>query len=407
MLLISNSTKDLRVPQVNPDILRWARKTAGLTLEDAVGRLSIRDARGTVAVDRLKELETGETVPTRAMLSKIAKQYRRPLLTFYLAQPPRRGNRGRDFRAPAANRSGREEALLDALVRNVHARQGLLRSAMLDDDDDMVPLSFVGSATIDIPVERLIGSIRATLGLQVNDLRAARNPDGAFRLLRSHAEQAGVFVLALGDLGSYHTELSVEVFRGFALTDEFAPFVVINPRDSAAARCFTLLHELVHLWIGEPGISGGDPLDPVEVYCNKVASSFLLPDGELAALRVPNNQGVEGWAEAIKAFAEPRNVSSSMVAYRLHRRGVIDRETWLGLRGLFRRWWLDGRERQRQQREGRDGGPAYAVLVRHSLGPALVDLASRLMASGALTTTKVGRLLGVSPRNAHTIFTAG
>ena len=89
-------------------------------------------------------------------------------------------------------------------------------------------------------------------------------------------------MLGLGDLGSYHTELNVEVFRGFALADEFAPFVVINPRDAAAARCFTLLHELVHLWLGEPGISGGDPLDPVEVFCNKVASNFLLPDEELA-----------------------------------------------------------------------------------------------------------------------------
>ena len=395
------------MPQVNPDILRWARETAGLTLEDAVAKLAIKDARGTAAIDRLRALEQGETSPTRPMLSKMAKQYRRPLLTFYLAQPPRQRHRGRDFRAPAVHRSKREEALLDALVRNVQARQGLLRSAMLDDDDDLVPLSFVGSATIDTPVERLIGSIRATLGLQPSDLRAASNPDQAFRLLRSHAEQSGVFVLALGDLGSYHTELSVEVFRGFALTDEFAPFVVVNPTDSAAARCFTLLHELVHLWIGEPGISGGDPLDPVEVFCNKVASSFLLPDEELATLRVPGNEGVDGWAEAIKAFAEPRNVSSSMVAYRLYRRGVIDRETWLGLRGLFRSWWLDGRKRQRQKREGRDGGPAYDVLVRHSLGPALVDLASRLMASGALTTTKVGRVLGVSPRNAHTIFTAG
>ena len=341
------------------------------------------------------------------MLSRMAKQYRRPLLTFYLAQPPRQGNRGRDFRAPATDRSGREEALLDALVRNVQARQGLLRSAMLDDDDDLVPLSFVGSATIDTPVERLIGAIRAALGLQPSDLRAARNPDEAFCLLRSHAEQAGVFVLALGDLGSYHTELSVEVFRGFALTDEFAPFVVINPRDSAAARCFTLLHELVHLWIGEPGISGGDPLDPVEVFCNNVASNFLLPDEELATLRVPGNEGVEGWTKAIRALAEPRNVSSSMVADRLYRRAVIDREVWLGLRGLFRSRWLESRERQRRQREGRDGGPPYGVLVRQSLGPALVELASRLMASGALTTTKAGRVLGVSPRNAHTIFAAG
>ena len=142
-------------------------------------------------------------------------------------------------------------------------------------------------------------------------------------------------------------------------------------------------------------------------HSRSVASSFLLPDEELATLRVPGNEDVEDWAEAIKTFAEPRNVSSSMVAYRLYRRGVIDREIWLGLRGHFRSWWLDGRKRQRQKREGRDGGPAYGVLVRHSLGPALVDLASRLMASGALTTTKVGRVLGVNPRNAHTIFTAG
>ena len=328
------------MPQVNPDILRWARETAGLTLEDAVGKLSIKDTRDTVPVDRLRELETGETAPTRALLSRMAKQYRRPLLTFYLAKPPRRAYWGRDFRAPAADRSERDEALLDALVRNVQARQGLLRSAMLDDDDDLVPLTFPGSASIDTPVEELVGSIRDTLGLQLSDFRAARNPDDAFRLLRSHAEQAGVFVLVLGDLGSYHTELSVEVFRGFALADEFAPFVVINPRDSAAARCSTLLHELVHLWLGEPGISGGDPLDPVEVFCNKVASSFLLPDEELATLP--------------------------------------------------------------QQRAGRDAGR-----VKHRLGSGLVELASRLMASGALTTTKAGRVLGVSPRNAHTIVAAG
>ena len=328
------------MPQVNPDILRWARETAGLTLEDAVGKLAIKDAKGTIATDRLRAFETGETAPTRALLSRMAKQYRRPLLTFYLAQPPRRGNWGRDFRALAADRSARDEALLDALVRNVQARQGLLRSAMLDDDDDLVPLTFPGSATTDTRVGQLVDSIRDTLRLQLSDFRAARSPDEAFRLLRSHAEQAGVFVLVLGDLGSYHTELSVEVFRGFALADEFAPFVVVNPRDSAAARCSTLVHELVHVWLGEPGISGGDPLDPVEVFCNNVVSNILLPDEELATLP--------------------------------------------------------------QQRAGRDGGQ-----VKHSLGSGLVELASRLMASGALTTTKAGRVLGVSPRIAHTIFAAG
>ena len=73
------------MPQLNPAILSWARETAGLTREAAVGKLGLRDARGVAAIDRLAALESGEAVPTRAMLSKMAKQYRRPVLTFYLA----------------------------------------------------------------------------------------------------------------------------------------------------------------------------------------------------------------------------------------------------------------------------------------------------------------------------------
>ena len=392
---------------MNPEILRWARQTAGLTREDAVKKLALGDARGVAAVDRLRALENGEHDPTRPMLSKMAKQYHRPLLTFYLAQPPRRGDWGRDFRAPVANRSRRLEALLDALVRDVQARQGLLRSAMLDEDDDLAPLRFVGSAKVHMPVERVVAEIRDTLGLQHTDFRDARNSDEAFRLLRSHAERAGIFVLLLGNLGSYHTDLAVEVFRGFALTDDIAPFVVINPKDSPGARSFTLLHELAHLWLGASGVSGGDPTDPVEVFCNRVASSFLLPDREMAALRARAAGDVATWARAISEFATPRNVSSSMVAYRLYRDAAIDRNMWLGLRGLFRDRWLENRKRERRRQKERDGGPAYGVLVRHGLGSGLVDLAFRLEASGSLTATKVGRVLGVNPRNARAMLAAG
>ena len=47
------------------------------------------------------------------------------------------------------------------------------------------------------------------------------------------------------------------------------------------------------------------------------------------------------------------------------------------------------------------------LLVRHSLGSRLIDLTFQLEASGSLTATKVGRVLGVNPRNAHTIAAAG
>jgi hypothetical protein len=43
-------------------------------------------------------MELGDDEPTRPVLLKMAKTYHRPLLVFYLAEPPRTGDRGQDFR---------------------------------------------------------------------------------------------------------------------------------------------------------------------------------------------------------------------------------------------------------------------------------------------------------------------
>ena len=123
----------------------------------------------------------------------------------------------------------------------------------------------------------VVASLRETLGLSVDAFRAAAGRDAAFRLLRARVEETGIFVLLTGNLGSHHTNIEVEVFRGMALADEIAPFVVVNPHDSSGARCFTLLHELTHLWLGQTGVSGGLPKSPVERFCNDVASEYLLP----------------------------------------------------------------------------------------------------------------------------------
>ena len=100
------------MPKVKPEILSWARETAGLTLEEAVGKLKIHDAHGVAAEERLTALESGETEPTRQMLVKMAKQYRRPLVTFYLSTPPAKGDRGADFRTlPSQNHYSTAEAV--------------------------------------------------------------------------------------------------------------------------------------------------------------------------------------------------------------------------------------------------------------------------------------------------------
>ena len=247
----------------NPAIFRWARESAGLEPETAARAIGIVPAS-------LIAIEEGKKEPSRTTLSKMAKAYHRSLLTFYLPAPPRKGDRGEDFRTVNEGRSAEADADIDALVRDLRARQNLVR-AVLEDDEDSKPLAFVGSASIDDGVPALAKAIEQMLGVTREQYRAQKDVTSAFALLRERVENAGVFVLLIGNLGSHHSAIPVEAFRGFAIADSIAPFVVINDGDAKAAWSFTLLHELAHLCLGATGVSGGGaPEMKIERFCNDV-----------------------------------------------------------------------------------------------------------------------------------------
>ena len=391
------------MPQVNHNILRWARETAGLAPAEAVAKLQIGDARGVAAVDRLAALEAGSVPPTRPMLLKMAKQYRRPLLTFYLSVPPRVGDRGKDFRTLSDEYTETDHARLDALLRDVHARQSLVR-AVLEDDDDVKPLDFIDSVRVSDGVDAVLGSIRQHLDLPLSEFRAQADATQAFKLLRKHIEHLDVFVLLIGDLGSHHTRIPAEMFRGFALADNLAPFVVVNNQDSRAAWSFTLLHELTHLWLGQTAISGGPAERRVERFCNDVASEFLLPREELRDLALESTADLDEVETRIHEFAAPRNVSRSMIAYRLYRQRTIDRATWQKLGERFRARWEAERKRQKLRTQQRPGSPDYYVVRRFRLGTALIEFVAATMAAGALPTSKAAHVLGVKAKQVQSLL---
>ncbi len=396
------------MPNVNPEILSWARETAGLTLEAAAKELDIHDSRGVTAAQRLAALERGDVTPTRPILRRMAEKYRRPLVAFYMSHVPQKGDRGEDFRTLPAGHIRASDALLDALVRDIRARQSMVR-ALLEDLDEAKPLPFINSASMSDGVPALVASIRRHLKLGPVSLRTysgIRNQTSAeegFRLLRGRVEAAGIFVLLIGNLGSHHSAVDLETFRGFALADDIAPFVVINDQDATAAWSFTLVHELAHLWIGETGVSGSQVGSPIERFCNDVAGEFLLPTEELRLLDVDSETSLEVAQGRITNFANEMNVSRSMVAYKLYRVGAINQDIWRELSSSFRQSWLDARAAQRERARDNDGGPSYYVVRRHRLGHALVDLVRRTMADGILSPSKAAKVLGVKPVNVETL----
>ena len=183
------------------------------------------------------------------------------------------------------------------------------------------------------------------------------------------------------------------MFRGFALADDVAPFVVINDQDAETAWAFTLLHELCHIWLGETGVSGANAGTEVEQFCNDVAGRFFLPANDLDTLRDLRGAGLRAVSARINDFAEARNISRSMVAYKLYREGVIERDLWSTLSALYRKQWLASRETRREGSREREGGPNYYVVRRHRLGDALVGLARRMLAERALSPSKAAKVL--------------
>ena len=334
------------MPSVNLTILRWARETAGLSPGDAVQKLGIRAAHGLEPVERLAALESGHTSPTRPMLVKMSKQYRRPLLTFYLSSPPKTGDRGQDLRTLPVTVAQSDNALVDAVLRDIRARQSLVRMA-LEEEDEAKSLAFIGTAEIDETPGSLASRMKATLDFDIATNRRSGTMNDAVSYLRDQAEGAGIFVLFVDNLGSFHTEIPIDLFPGFALADDIAPFVAVNANDSKGAPSFTIVHELAHLWLGLTGVSGRKGERRIEKFCNDVAGEFLLPTTELTRLAVSEDSGLAAAVRQVGDFAGAHKVSGTMVAYKLHRSGTFSYEFYEDIARTFRENFLTRRSRGR------------------------------------------------------------
>jgi Zn-dependent peptidase ImmA (M78 family) len=392
------------MPKIKHSILQWARETSKLSIEEAAHKLKLIDSKEASAAEKLGAFENGTKEPSRTLLIRMSKLYHRPLLTFYLDKPPNIGDRGEDFRTLPDNIEDIENAYVDVLIRDIKARQSIVRETLVDEDEE-IRLDFIGKYTINHGVERIVETVRETINISLDEYRAQPSYKAAFNLLRQQTEAAGVFVLLKGNLGSYHSNIAVTAFRGFALSDDIAPFIVINDRDAEAAWSFTLLHEMAHLILGQTGISGAYAEKNIEKFCNNVASEYMLPTAEFGTFQL-SSLNFETLKTEISEYAFSRKLSSSHVSYRLYRRGDIDKPLWESLREYFRDKWLEQRKINKEENSQKEGGPNYYVVQHYKLG-ALVDLVQRMTYSGALTTTKAGMLLNVKPLKVHRLFQIG
>ena len=246
----------------------------------------------------------------------------------------------------------------------------------------------------------MAAAIRSTLGVTEDQQRRCKGVTQLFALLRGAAERVGIYVLLLGDLGSYHSDIGENVFRGFALADGLVPFVVINDNDAEAARPFTLIHELAHIWLGASGVSGplrDVPENRVERFCNDTAGELLLPPEAIADFSSLQTADFDSVNAAVARVASLWNVSEPAVAYRFVQKGWIARAVASSLFAMFAERWRREREHEKQNKRPDDTGPSFYTVRRHRLGTGLLDTVRRALQEETLTYTRAAKILGVGP----------
>jgi Zn-dependent peptidase ImmA (M78 family)/transcriptional regulator with XRE-family HTH domain len=348
---------------IEPSLLKWARATAGLMVEEAAKKLS-------VAPERLMAWEEGDEEISIAQLRAAARVYKRPLAVFYLPEPPRDFQPLRDFRRIPGVEPKQLSPELQAAIRRAHSQReiALELRGLAQEPVRNAP----GIEAAPTNPEAFGEAARKLLGVGLATQLDWTDPGRALVGWTAALEQQDIMVLQA-------QRIDTKEMRGFSVSAAMLPVVVLNGSDSPRGRIFTLLHEYAHLLLHETGVCdlherrGPGAIDDLEVFCNRVAAAILLPEDVFRAdPRVEASPPSGRWPDAtLRALSERYGVSSEVVVRRLYSLGLT---TWEFLREKTVEY-QHAFEDTRRATQTKEGGPGWHRMRVRDLGRPYVRLA--------------------------------
>lgn len=369
---------------INNSVLLWARKSS------KISKLSASKRAG-VSIQSLESWEEGKTLPTIRQAKLLAKYYRRPLAVLYLTEPPKDFQTLRDFRKEY---DGELSTALVFMIREVQMRQYWIKNYF--NEIKISKLPFIGKFNISSNINEVAEDIIKTIGYI--------KPSSSTNLLKDwtkRIEEKRIFISQASNIHS-HLPLGVDEVRGFTISDNIAPFIFINSRDSKTANLFTLFHELAHLWINEDGISNlnylnfrennQDTYDPIEVFCNRVAAEILMPHENIIESAKSSNEINK---ETIERIARKFGVSRLALSTRFLNLGLISKRSYNSLRSVFIDDWEKYLARQKKKLKDSKGYPPHNLLKFKRNGREFSNIIISNFRNGLLTGRETSNLLDI------------
>ena len=178
----------------------------------------------------------------------------------------------------------------------------------------------------------LIGrAIREFLGVEDQAQKKAAGQAKIFDYWRRKLEEHNILVFVIS---GPHYGVELDELRGFALAKDHLPVVVVNGKDySQGGKCFTLLHELTHIVLGESAISNGGfsrsgsaEEEKIEKFCDAVAAAALMPRDLVLSFPLFKPAGEKKWKDAdLRLVARAIGVSREALLLRLV---TLKRASW-------------------------------------------------------------------------------
>lgn len=329
----------MSMANINTTMLTWARERSGYSLSVFADKCDVTE-------ERLLQWESGSHSITFNQAMMFARKTHIPFGYLFLTTPPTETLLIPDLRTPGNCPVQRPSPELFDLVKLMLQRQEWYRDYLQQQLIEPNPLFRRFSARSS--VSKIVASMRQALLIKSHPQRG--NSDDHYRELINRIESLGILVMRQANLGHSTRPLQVEEFRGFAITDDYAPLIFVNHADAPGARLFTLIHELCHIWIGQSGISDGDTRTPrkVEVLCNAVAAEFLVPTIEFTQLWQTN---LKCWQDNLAPLERHFRVSTYVLARRAVTLKLIGDDDYANYIAMLHAKW--------QQREKSAGGPSY------------------------------------------------
>ncbi|MDD3722991.1 MAG: XRE family transcriptional regulator [Lutibacter sp.] len=372
---------------ITAKVFKWARESAKMTKEIAASKV-------TVSVEKLNEWETGRSFPTIRQAQNLAKAYKRPFALFFLPDIPNDFQPLQDFRKPGSKELSTSSIFI---IREIQQKQAWISEVNEENNENIVP--FVGKFSIKDSAIKVAQDILTVLNINPLSYRT-NNP-----ILEwiDKAESKGIFISRTSFIHS-RLKLDSNEMQGFAIADNYAPFVFINSDDWNAPQLFTLVHELAHIWIAETGISNdlepsinkGENYNPIELFCNEVAANALMPEEFIKNL---DKKAFENAKEVFKN-AKTLGVSSFALIIRALNLNLISLNLYKKLKieadYEYNEFLKREAEKKARQKENEiNGGPNYFLLQLNRNSRLFTQTVLDAFRGGYIEPTQASNLLNV------------